>query len=109
MKFIQYYYYSTILFFIRVGHRKARLAQVETAKQDEETEQASAVSEQHAERKPPTMVGKVRAIKEQLGLDSSLPINVAVQEANKTMCIEATGTIAEQVDELLSRLPTAKH
>ena len=55
------------------------------------------------------MVGKVRAIKEQLGLDSSLPINVAVQEANKTMCIEATGTIAEQVDELLSRLPTAKH
>ena len=107
LKFIQYY--STILFFIRVGHRKARLAQVETAKQDEETEQASAVSEQHAERKPPTMVGKVRAIKEQLGLDSSLPIKVAVQEANKTMCIEATGTIAEQVDELLSRLPTAKH
>ena len=41
LKFIQYY--STILFFIRVGHRKARLAQVETAKQDE-TEQASAVS-----------------------------------------------------------------
>ena len=55
------------------------------------------------------MVEKVRAIKEQLGLDSSLPINVAVQEANKIMCIEATGTIAEQVDELLSRLPTAKH
>jgi len=53
---------------------------------------------------PPTLIEKVAAIKQQLGLDASLNVKVAVQEANEIVGLEASGTVAEQVAELLYQL-----
>ena len=51
-----------------------------------------------------TLVEKVAAIKDELSLDSSLTFKAAVHEANKELGIEATGTIADQVAELICQL-----
>ena len=51
-----------------------------------------------------TMAQKVARIKEELSLDPSLPVGKAVAEANAAMGIEAQGTLAQQVDHLLTEL-----
>jgi hypothetical protein len=47
---------------------------------------------------------QVARIKEELSLDPSLPVAKAVAEANAAMDIEAQGTLAQQVDLLLTEL-----
>ena len=57
-----------------------------------------------------TMFDKVAAIKKELNLDESLTLKAAVEQGNHTRGIEAVGTMADQVTELLSELginPTA--
>jgi len=57
-----------------------------------------------------TMFDKVAAIKKELNLDAGLTLKAAVEQANQTMGIEAGGTRADQVAELISELginPTA--
>ena len=51
-----------------------------------------------------TMAQKVARIKEELSLDPSLPVAKAVAEANVAMGIEGQGTLAHQVDYLLTEL-----
>jgi chemotaxis protein histidine kinase CheA len=51
-----------------------------------------------------TMAQKVARIKEELSLDPSLPVAKAVAEANVAMGIEGQGTLAQQVDYLLTEL-----
>ena len=51
-----------------------------------------------------TMAQKVARIKEELSLDPSLPLAKAVAEANVAMGIEGQGTLAQQVDYLLTEL-----
>ena len=47
---------------------------------------------------------QVARIKEELSLDPSLPVAKAVAEANVVMGIEGHGTLAQQVDLLLTEL-----
>ena len=47
---------------------------------------------------------QVARIKEELSLDPSLPVAKAVAEANAAMGIEGHGTLAQQVDLLLTEL-----
>jgi len=47
---------------------------------------------------------QVARIKEELSLDPSLPLAKAVAEANVAMGIEGQGTLAQQVDYLLTEL-----
>jgi hypothetical protein len=51
-----------------------------------------------------TLAQKVARIKEELSLDPSLPLAKAVAEANVAMGIEGQGTLAQQVDFLLTEL-----
>jgi hypothetical protein len=51
-----------------------------------------------------TMAQKVARIKEELSLDPLLPVAKAVAEANAAMGIEGQGTLAQQVDHLLTEL-----
>jgi hypothetical protein len=51
-----------------------------------------------------TMAQKVARVKEELSLDPSLPVAKAVAEANAAMGIEGQGTLAQQVDFLLTEL-----
>jgi hypothetical protein len=51
-----------------------------------------------------TMAQKVARVKEELSLDPSLPVAKAVAEANAAMGIEGHGTLAQQVDLLLTEL-----
>ncbi|KOO33304.1 hypothetical protein Ctob_016164, partial [Chrysochromulina tobinii] len=51
-----------------------------------------------------TLAQKVARIKEELSLDPSLQVAKAVAEANAAMGIEGQGTIAQQVDFLLTEL-----
>eukprot|EP00900_Chrysochromulina_parva_P012253 jgi/Chrpa1/21028/Chrysochromulina_OHIO_Genome00024419-RA len=51
-----------------------------------------------------TMAQKVARVKEELSLDPSLPVAKAVAEANAAMGIEGQGTLAQQVDLLLTEL-----
>eukprot|EP00900_Chrysochromulina_parva_P006115 jgi/Chrpa1/15504/Chrysochromulina_OHIO_Genome00022592-RA len=51
-----------------------------------------------------TMAQKVARIKEELSLDPSLPVAKAVAEANAAMGIEGQGSLAQQVDFLLTEL-----
>jgi hypothetical protein len=51
-----------------------------------------------------TMAQKVARIKEELSLDPSLPVAKAVAEANAAMGIEGQGSLAQQVDYLLTEL-----
>jgi protein kinase 1 len=51
-----------------------------------------------------TMAQKVARIKEELSLNPSLPVAKAVAEANAAMGIEGQGTLAQQVDLLLTEL-----
>ena len=50
------------------------------------------------------MAQKVSRIKEELSLEPGLPIAKAVAEANEAMGIEPAGSMAAQVDLLLSEL-----
>jgi hypothetical protein len=47
---------------------------------------------------------QVARIKEELSLDPSLPVAKAVAEANAAMGIEGQGSLAQQVDFLLTEL-----
>ena len=51
-----------------------------------------------------TMAQKVARVKEELSLDPSLPVAKAVAEANAVMGIKGQGTLAQQVDLLLTEL-----
>jgi hypothetical protein len=51
-----------------------------------------------------TMAQKVARIKEELSLDPLLPVAKAVAEANAAMGIEGQGSLAQQVDYLLTEL-----
>ena len=51
-----------------------------------------------------TMAQKVARVKEELSLDPSLPVAKAVAEANAAMGIEGQGSLAQQVDFLLTEL-----
>ena len=51
-----------------------------------------------------TMAQKVARVKEELSLDPSLPVAKAVAEANAVMGIEGQGSLARQVDYLLTEL-----
>ena len=55
-----------------------------------------------------TMAQKVSLVCAELGLDGSLPVAKAVGEANEAMGVEPTGTLAEQVAELMSQLGIAE-
>ena len=50
------------------------------------------------------MAEKVAAIKEELELDPGLKVPAAVRDANEALGIEGSGTLAEQVEELISQL-----
>ena len=50
------------------------------------------------------MAEKVAKIKTELDLAPDLPLMLAVREANAVMCIEAKGTLPEQVAELITQL-----
>jgi hypothetical protein len=51
-----------------------------------------------------TMAQKVARVKEELSLDPSLPVAKAVAKANAAVGIEGQGTLAQQVDFLLTEL-----
>ena len=51
-----------------------------------------------------TMAQKVMKVREELSLDGALPIAKAVAEANAVMGIEGHGSLARQVDCLLTEL-----
>ena len=56
-----------------------------------------------------TMAQKVGRIKEELSLDPSLPIGRAVAEANETLGIDPVGSIAQQVEVLMSECSLDGH
>ena len=51
-----------------------------------------------------TMAQKVARVMEELSLDPSLPVAKAVADANVLMGIKGQGTLAQQVDFLLTEL-----
>ena len=56
-----------------------------------------------------TMAQKVGRIKEELSLEPSLPIGRAVAEANETLGIDPVGSIAQQVEVLMSECSLDGH
>ena len=55
------------------------------------------------------MAQKVGRIKEELSLEPSLPIGRAVPEANDTLGIDPVGSIAQQVEVLMSECSLDGH
>ena len=51
-----------------------------------------------------TFAQKVSRVKDELGLDSSLPPAAAVAEANSVMGLVGEGSLVNQVDRLLQEL-----